>query len=285
MNDDAAKEVTEGQAITETTEQTQEKVPLRPTRTAMKAESTYSLPCSSPEVLSKILKAYVIASRQGTEAVKYSDVAAVAGLGPSTVSANNSFLADSGFIVSERYGYYKPSTETIEFAKHAPWDEVGAKRFIRRQIDETWFGQTVRQQFQMFPTLTRSQQIRALGTKSSPPEADASKVGFLFDFLAYFEYVVSDDEGNYTLHRDESSETAEATHLADAMIADVVKGESPSDVVDKFLGRQPEQIRSDVSVPQVHININIMPSTTDEELDSLVKKAKFVLDTLRRDTT
>jgi len=282
MNDDAANEATAGQGTTGSPEEIQDKTQLRPPKTKTKVESTYSLPCSSPEVMSKILKAYVIASGQGAEAVKYSDVAAVAGLGASTVSANNSFLADSGFIISERYGYYKPSTETIEFAKQAPWDEVGAKRFIRKQIDATWFGQTVRQQFQMFPALTKSQQIRALGIKSSPPEADASKVDFLFDFLEYFEYVVSDGEGNYTLRRDETPGTAEATHLADAMIADM--GQSASDVVDKFMGRQPEQSRSDISVPHVHININIMPSTTDEELDSLVKKAKFVLDSLRRES-
>lgn len=283
MNDDAAKEVTAGQQATESPEETQDKTQLRLPRTKTKVESTYPLPISSPEVLAKILKAYVIASGQGAEAVRYSDVAAVAGLGPSTVSANNSFLADSGFIVSERYGYYKPSTEAIEFAKHAPWDEAGARRFIRKQIDGTWYGQTVRQQFQMFPTLTRTQQIRALGIKSSPPEADASKVDFLFDFLAYFEYVISDGEGNYTLRRDESPGTAEATHLADAMIADVARGESPSEVVDKYVGRQPEQSQSTVTVPHVHININIMPSTTEEELESLVKKARFVLDSLRRD--
>jgi hypothetical protein len=283
MNDQAAKDITVPQAATESAEEIQQKTQLRLPKTKAKVESTYPLPFSSPEVLSKILKAYVIASKQGAEAVKYSDVGAVAGLAPSTVSSNNSFLADSGFIFSERYGYYKPSAETIEFAKHAPWDEVGAKRFIRKQIDGAWFGQTVRQQFQMFPTLTRSQQIRALGIKSSPPEADAGKLDFLFDFLAYFEYVVSDGEGNYTLQRDETPGTAEARHLVDAAIADVTEGESPSHVVDKFVGRQPEQSQSNLSVPQVHININIMPSTTDEDLDSLVKKAKFVLDSLRRD--
>ena len=183
MNDDAAKDVTAGQAATESAEETREKMQVRPPRTKTKVESAYSLPCSSPEVLSKVLKAYVIASKHGAEAVKYSDVAAVAGLSPTTVSGNNSFLADSGFIVPERYGYYKPSPETIEFAKHAPWDEAGAREFMRKQIERTWFGETVRQQFQMFPTLTKSQQIRALGIKSSPPEGDAGKVDFLFDFL------------------------------------------------------------------------------------------------------
>jgi len=284
MNHDAAKDITGRQAGTEPPEHIRERPQLRPAKTKTRVEGACSLPCSSPEVLSKILKAYVIASKQGAEAVKYSDVAAVAGLAPTTVSGNNSFLAESGFIVSERYGHYKPSAETIEFAKHAPWDEVGAMRFIRKQIDGTWFGQTVRQQFEMFPTLTKSQQIRALGIKSSPPEADAGKVDFLFDFLAYFEYVVSDGGGNYTLRRDETPGSVEATHTAAAMIADVVRGESPSDVVDRYVGRQPEPPPSTVSVPQVHININITPSTTDEELESLVKKARLALDSLRRDS-
>jgi hypothetical protein len=281
MNDDVTKDSAEGQAAADSDEQAQDKTQLRPPKT--KIQSAYSLPSSGPEVLAKILKAYVIASKQGAEAIKYTDVAAVAGINPTVVSRNNLFLADSGFIVAERYGYYKPSPETIEFAKHAPWDEVGAKEFIRRQIGKTWFGETVRQQFQMFPSLTRNQQIKAFGLKSLPDESDANKLGFLFDFLVYFEYVIPDEEGNFTLRRDETSEHGEGMHLADAMISNVMKGESASDVIDKFIDRQPARSQPNSSVPHIHININITPSTTDEELGSVVKKAKFVLDSLRRD--
>jgi hypothetical protein len=279
MDDDVTRDSAESQPAADSAEQAQDKAPVRPAKT--KIQSAYSLPISRPEVLSKILKAYVIASKQGAEAIKYTDVAAVAGVHPTVVSANNSFLAESGFIVSERYGYYKPSPETIEFAKHAPWDEEGAKKFVRGQIDRTWFGETVRQQFQMFDTLTKAQQIKAFGIKSLPDESDANKLGFLFEFLVYFEYVIPDENGNYTLYRDETSEKTEGIHPVDDMISDVIKGQSPNDVIGKFVDREPARRKSDASGAQIHININITPSTTDEELDSLVRKAKFVIDSLR----
>ncbi len=283
MNDDVNREGAESQPSTDAIEQVQDRAPMRPTKA--KIQSAYSLPISRPEVLSKILQAYVIASKQGVEAIKYTDVAAVAGVHPTVVSGNNSFLAESGFIVSARYGYYKPSPETIEFAKQAPWDEEGAKKFVRAQIDRAWFGETVRQQFQMFDTLTKEQQIRAFGLKSVADESDKNKLGFLFDFLVYFEYVIPDENGNYTLRQDETSERTEGVHPIDDMISDDMKGQNPSNAVDKFIGRFPARSRPDRSATRVNVNINITPSTTDDELDSLVKKAKFVIDSLSRDNS
>jgi hypothetical protein len=281
MNDDTAKANVDSGTQIDFTEQTPDKGPSRPPRT--KIQSTYALPSSGPEILSKILKAYVIASKQGAEAIKYTDVAAVAGLNPTVVSRNNSFLADSGFIVSEKYGYYKPSPDTIEFAKHAPWDEVGARKFIRKQIDKTWFGETVRQQFQMFETLTRPQQVKAFGIKALPDESDANKVGFLFDFLVYFDYITTDEKGNYYLHREGTSESPEGTIQVDDMVADVMRGESPREVIDKYVGPKVPPLQSGRATHQIHVNINITPSTTDEELQALVRKAKLVIDSLGED--
>ena len=279
MNDDVIGNSAETQATTDSAVQTQDKT--QPRQIRAKIQSDYSLPRSGPDVLSKILKAYVIASKQGAEAIKYTDVAAVADLSPTLVSANNSFLAESKFIVSERYGYYKPSPETIEFAKSAPWDEVGAKKYIRAQIDGTWYGETVRQQFQMFDALTEEQQIRAFGLKSSADESDKNKLGYLFDFLVYFEYIVPDDSGNYSLRRGDTAEKKDGTQSAEDMISDVIKDHGPSDAIDNFTDRAPERHQSNPSVAQINININITPSTTDEELDVVVKKAKFVIDSLR----
>lgn len=282
MNDDEIKESSATQMDIESVEQSPDKTEPKVLKAKTKMQSTYALPSASPEVLSKILKAYVIASKQGGESVKYSDVAAVAGLHPTLVSRNNAFLSESGFILSERYGYYKPSPETTEFAKHAPWDEAGAKQFIRAQIDRTWFGETVQQQFQMFNKLNKSQQIKAFGIKSTPDESDASKLDFLFDFLVYFDYVVPDGEGNYTLRQNEISESRDSTHSVDAMISAVIKGESPKVVVDRSIDQVPGKTESGVSIMNINLNINISPSATDEELNSIVRKAKFVLDSLRR---
>jgi hypothetical protein len=284
MNDDLMGSSDESLGTPDSAEQTQDKTQLRQVRARI--QSAYSLPRSGPEVLSKILKAYVIASKQGAEAIKYTDVAAVASLHPTVVSGNNSFLAESKFIVSERYGYYKPSPETIEFAKTAPWDEAGAKKFVRGQIDGTWYGETVRQQFQMFDTLTKDQQIRAFGLKSVADESDKNKLDFLFDFLVYFEYVIPDESGNYTLSRDETGEKKEGLRRINEIVSDVTKDLSPIDGPEEFLGRASARPQpASPPAAQININININSSTTDEELEALVRKAKFVLDTIRENNS
>jgi hypothetical protein len=133
----------------------------------------------------------------------------------------------------------------------------------------------------MFDTLTKAQQIKAFGIKSLPDDSDANKLSFLLDFLVYFEYVLPDEDGNYTFRRDEVYANTEGIHPIDDMIPDVIKAQGPNDIIDKFIDRVPARSHPNFFVPQINININIAPSTTDEELDSLVKKAKFVIDSLR----
>ncbi len=279
MNEEQSKENAAIQMGDEPVVEGSDKEQPKTPKTKVKMQSTYALPASSAEALSKILKAYVIASKQGEVPVKYSDVAAVSGVSPATVSRNNSFLSESGFIASDRYGYYKPSPDTTQFAKQAPWDESGAKQFIRRQIDHTWYGETIRQLFQMHNTLTKSQQIKALGIKSAPDQSDASKLELLFDFLVYFDYVVPDDEGNYSLRQAEAAESKDAV---DGMIEAVMAAESP---IAGSLGEPTGGTQPGLLLPHVNLNINLTPATTDEELEALVKKVKFLLDSLRRETS
>lgn len=237
-----------------------------------KMASTFALPTSSPEVLSKILKAYVIASKQGSEAVKYTDVAAVASLHPSIVSRNNAFLSESGFITAERYGYYKPSPETTDYAKQAPWDEENAKSHIRSLIDRTWFGETVQQQFQMQSVLNRSQIIKAFGRKAMPDPADANKLGLLFDFLLYFEYLVADEGDNYILR----SKDEHAGEVSQALEVDRANENLPAEALPESTGEKP----SGGVVARINVNLNLTLDTTDAELRLLVEKAKTAVNLL-----
>jgi hypothetical protein len=262
------------------TEEAMEKRTARGERALKKMRSTYTLPSATGEKLANILKAYVIASRQGAEAVTYKDVAAVAGVHPTEVSRNNAFLSESQFILPERYGYYKPSPETTEFAKHVPWDEAGAKEYIRRVIGRTWFGQTVHQQFKMRNVLSKSQLIKAFGIKSTPDPSDANKLELLFDFLVYFEYLVPDAQGNYALRSAFLPPPAESPSTFGAAIDAVLKGESSSSVVDRLLEEPAQKARAGPFPSQISINLNLSASTTDEELQLLVKKAKIALDLL-----
>jgi hypothetical protein len=252
------------------------KKPPRAEKAGGKIESAYALPASSPEVLAKILKAYVIASKQGAEAVKYTDVAAVAAIHPTLVSRNNAFLCEAGFILAERWGHFKPSPETTDYAKQAPWDEETAKGHIRSLIDRTWFGLTVQQQFQLQDTLTRTQLITAFGIKATPDTSDSNRLGLLLDFLMHFEYLLTDEKGNYIWRPRTEPIPVGASTRSEANITEEARDQEARGQLE-----QPaEQRRGAHSISQININLNLTSSTTDEELELLVKKAKAALNLL-----
>jgi hypothetical protein len=273
MENETREDLTQLQSDAETAQGPPEKRPP-------KMQSTFSLPRSGPEVLSKILKAYVIASKQGADSVKYTDVAAVmADVHPTVVSGNNAFLAEAGFIIRERHGYYKPSPEVTDYAKQAPWDEENAKGHIRALIDKTWFGETVLQQLQLQSTLNRPQLVRAFGIKATPDPSDSDKLGLLVDFLQYFEYLETDERGDF-IARPKDEQTVEGSHAFDAY---VVKNELPADT--RPLPSQPSaEVTPGHIICHVNFNLSVTPGTTDEELESLVKKAKAAINLLTRQT-
>jgi hypothetical protein len=282
MDENIKNTVHEPDRAAEPQEETSERGPSKSEKTTKKMQGVYSLPYATPTVLSNILKAYVIASKQGSDAVKYSDVAAVAALHPTAVSRNNAFLSESGFIVAERYGYYKPSPETTEYAKNAPWDEAGAKQFIRAQIDKTWYGETLQQVFKMHSTRDKEQLVKVFGIKATPDLSEKNKLDYLIDFLLYFEYMTAGPEGLYTLRTAPSDRTA--VHSFDTMVTRVMEGESASDVVEEELQQSKNAARSRRPQTQVNVNLNITAKMADDEIESLVKNAKAVLDRLLGDS-
>lgn len=275
MDDEMNEEQVTSESSEGVTPELAEKKTSRADKNIPKMQSTHALPASGPEILSKILKAYVIASKQGADAVKYTDVAAVAGVHPTEVSKNNAFLSEAGFITTERYGYYKPSPEVTEYAKQAPWDEENAKGHIRALIDKTWFGETVQQQFQLQSTLSRSQLIRAFGIKATPDQSHANRLGWLLDSLVHFEYLVTDEQGNF-IARPKDQHTVETSHGADVYIVE----EKPPAEAQPPLPQSTGEISLNGILPRININLNLTSATTDEELELLVKKTKTALNLL-----
>lgn len=249
---------------------------IKPEKPGTKVESTYALPASGPEVLAKILKAYVIASKQGAEAVKYTDVAAVGSLNPTLVSRNNAFLSEGGFIVSERWGYFKPSPETTEYAKKAPWDEQTAKAHIRDLIARTWFGETVQLQFQLQDTLTRAQLIKSFGIKATPDPSESNRLGFLVDLLAYFEFFLTDGDGNYVPRSKAEIRDGSAPYAGPAYVV----GQPLPSRQQAMLPEPIDETSTSPLSPRININLNLTPATTDEELEQLVRKARAALSLL-----
>jgi hypothetical protein len=275
MDEEMKEEYTPLESEEEIAQEVPEKKTSRAEKPVPKMQSTHALPASRPEILSKILKSYVIASKQGAEAVKYTDVGAVAALHPTEVSKNNTFLSEAGFIIAERYGYYKPSPEVTNYAKQAPWDEENAKGYIRALIERTWFGQTVQQQFQLQNTLNRSQLIKAFGIKATPDASDANRLGLLVDCLLYFGYLVNDEDGNF-IARPKEDQTIEISHGADVY---VVNGKHPTEV-QPLLPQLAEETAPSGIACRVNINLNLTPGTTDEELEALVQKVKTAISLL-----
>jgi hypothetical protein len=134
----------------------------------------------------------------------------------------------------------------------------------------------------MYSALSRDQQIKALGIKSTPDLSDANKLELLFDFLVYFDYVVQDDQGNYSLRPDGASAENEVDQTTETMISAVQGGESPSTAVDRFVARLAAGEEHGATTPHVNINISISPQTTDEELELVAKKTRHLLDAIRR---
>jgi hypothetical protein len=160
-----------------------------------KMSALTALPKSSAEQLVKIIKAYAVASNGGESQVNYKDVASVAGIDPTVVSRNNSFLEESGVLASPKYGYYLPTEMAVRFAREAAWDEVGAKAHLRKLVSESWYGQVTIQNLALRAILTRQDLTKSLAIKCGATEGDASALGFLIDFMLYTNLVVSDDSG------------------------------------------------------------------------------------------
>jgi len=273
MNEEINGEVRPTEAEGKVSQEAARKKLSKEEKPGTRIESKYALPASSPEILSKILKAYVIASKQGAEAVKYTDVAVVAGLHPTLVSRTNAFLSEAGFILPERRGYFRPSPESTDYAKQAPWDEESAREHIRAVIDRTWFGQTVQQQFQLQNTLTKSQLIKAFGIKATPDPSDANRLGLLLDLLVHFGYLVADEQGNYIARPTQGGPEVSISHRADEFALDGI----PLVELPPVLPQSVEKTGPGPITSQININLNLTAATTDEELELLVKKVKTAL--------
>jgi len=130
-----------------------------------KLSAEKALPVSGSDTLMKIIKGYAVASGGGNTAINYKDVAAATNLSPTLVSANNSFLAESGFIQSPKYGFYLPNEAAVRFAREAAWGEEKAKVYLRRIAFATWYGAVTSQVLALRSSIPRDDLKRSLAIK------------------------------------------------------------------------------------------------------------------------
>jgi len=169
-----------------------------------------ALPQSSADTLVKIIKGYAVASNGGQTKINYKDVASVAGLSPTIVSANNKFLLESQILSSPQYGYYIPTENAVRFARESAWDESGAKAHLRKVIAYSWYGQVAVQNFVLRAKLTRAELKRSLAIKCGATEADSSALEFLIDFMVYTDLIGIDEKGSLERGSAEDSQASGA---------------------------------------------------------------------------
>jgi hypothetical protein len=167
-----------------------------PKARAPRMSAEKALPQSSAEQIIKIIKGYAVASNGGETQINYKDVASAANLHPTVVSRNNSFLLESQFLTSPKYGFYVPSEGAVRFARESAWDEAGAKAHLRKIVLACWYGQVLVQNFTLNSNLKREDLKRTLAIKCGATEGDASALDFLIDFIIYTGLVDTNENGS-----------------------------------------------------------------------------------------
>src|SRR6266496_884543 len=221
-----------------------------PKQRAPKLTAEKALPRSGAEILVKIIKGYAVASNGGETQVNYKDVASAAGVPPTVVSGNNSFLLESQILTSPKYGFYVPSENSVRFAREAAWDEAGAKVHLRKIVVACWYGQVVIQNFTLRSNLTREDLKRALAIKAGATEGDSNSLEFLVDFIIYTGLVVENENGALAKGNfDEMTKASAATPDEDVLQPSVVGVRAPS-----LNHASPRSERAMSLVIHVHVN-------------------------------
>lgn len=228
---------------------------------APKLASERALPTVGAEALVRIIKGYAVASNGGEDRVNYKDVASATGLSPTVVSGNNTFLTESGIIVSPKYGYYVPSEEAVRFAREAAWNEENAKSHLRRLVLATWYGQVTVQNFATRLSLSRDELRRVLGIKCGASEADGKALNYIIDFLIYLG-IVSQGEDDL-LRRGNIDELGKQVLTSTTLPERVYPPEHLETISPPGEQKLPAEARETTIVLNLNLNINVNDLTTE----------------------
>lgn len=130
------------------------------------------------------LKAIAVASNYGKEAVGATDIAPRLGIIPATAGLSNQFFMESGLIVREAKGRYKPTEAVNRFVRKHGFDPAGAGLELAGTLSRTWYFQAVRQQLQMGPT-TWDSMIRVLADTAGATAEYETQLGFVLSWLEF----------------------------------------------------------------------------------------------------
>jgi hypothetical protein len=224
-----------------------------------KLASEKALPQSAYDTLIKIIKGYAVASNGGEAQVNYRDVAGVTGLSPSLVSGNNSFLSESQFITSPKYGFYLPSEGAVRFARESAWGEEQAKAHLRKIVGNTWYGTVTVQNFALRSSLTREDLMRSLAIKCGATDGDATYLERLLGFIIYTGLVAETEQGLLVRGNTDDVESVPAPASKPLLTA-------AFDPFDALKAATPQVARNAPATPvlSIHLHIHSLDELTDQ---------------------
>lgn len=146
-----------------------------------------------------IIKAYVVASKEGKEPVSYRDFKTLVDLQPTRVSGNNKFLENIGLIrkVEGERGKYLPEDVTIRLYNALKWNkEEEIRSILRELLLSLWFWDFTKQLLDHKGTRTRTELRDKLGYESgADPKKHNSALNVLIDYLIYAG-LIKEEDGN-----------------------------------------------------------------------------------------
>jgi hypothetical protein len=218
----------------------------------------------------EILKAYVLASKEGTVPVSYKDFGKLT-VSPTTISANNKFFESVGLIskFEGTQGKYVPSSAGIAIQRELTWKrEANAKARLAELLRRSWFWESAKNIISMKSTATESELIDQLGYDSgADPTKHRSSLAVLVQYLRFSQLIT--DEGG---------------------LLSLAQNQSEPDFVDKKqekpVGEQekPDVLPSSVGVANmIMFGVFISPESTEDQIRKAVRTILDEIGRTRRD--
>lgn len=134
-----------------------------------------------------VVRRFMAASRNGTVPVAPASVEG-AGLPAGAAQANAAFLADSGLLVEERPGQFKPTPVAMQLVNTLLADEGRGRRLLRSIVEKTWFGRAAKALVgtRDAASVTEADLANALAAAAGIPEAEhRASLLLLVAYLSY----------------------------------------------------------------------------------------------------
>lgn len=128
-----------------------------------------------------LLRGWAAASGPNNKIVSNDEVAKIVKMATSTLSMNNAFYAQSGFLTKADGGYI-PAQEVFSFLRNYEWSPESAFTKMAPVLSKTWFAEVLLPKLS-FGVLTTDEAIQCLADACNAGPEYRSQLRFLLDYL------------------------------------------------------------------------------------------------------